>query len=215
MSEETNQEKNDNIEENNIEDTPNKKNKTKRKRKELINDDSDEEEHLKNKNSSKKNKEESKEEENTEYSNNKRQSKYTNNKFSTIDKNNIGSSPFKDNPALQEKLKKIFMNRDKLKFQYMKHDIPDNLKYHSDDSDSSDVSGLKKSKILKKNNSKNWEKNLYNISQDIYQIKEFLKSKEYTHILVKFTNKYKEIQKIENDILELKDEINFIIQEKK
>ena len=152
MSEETNQEKNDNIEENNIEDTPNKKNKTKRKRKELINDDSDEEEHLKNKNSSKKNKEESKEEENTEYSNNTRQSKYTNNKFSTIDKNNIGSSPFKDNPALQEKLKKIFMNRDKLKFQYMKHDIPDNLKYHSDDSDSSDVSGLKKSKILKKNN---------------------------------------------------------------
>ena len=152
MSEKTNQVINDNIEENNFEETPNKKNITKRKRKELINDDSDEEEHLKKKNSSKKNKEESKEEENTEYPNYTRQSKYTNNKFSTIDKNNIGSSPFKDNPALQEKLKKIFMNRDKLKFQYMKHDIPDNLKYHSDDSDSSDVSGLRKSKILKKNN---------------------------------------------------------------
>ena len=42
------------------------------------------------------------------------------------------------------------MNRDKLKFQYTKQDIPDNLKYHSDDSDSSDNSRLRKSKISKK-----------------------------------------------------------------
>ena len=89
-------------------------------------------------------------EENIEIQNNTRNPKNSNNKFNTVDKKNIEKSPIKDNVELQEKLKKIFMNRDKLKFQYTKQDIPDNLKYHSDDSDSSDISGLRKSKISKK-----------------------------------------------------------------
>ena len=87
------------------------------------------------------------------------------------------------------------MNRDKLKFQYTKQDIPDSLKYHSDDSDSSEVSGLRKSKILKKNNiitpdnnSKDYEKedNLSNKkhkSQTIKNINEdSFNHKPYTNI---------------------------------
>ena len=149
MSEEINNDDNDNN--NNNEDSPNKKNITKRKRKELINDDSDEdgEDNQKNNNISQKKDEKSKEEENSD---NTKKPNFVKIKFNTIDKNKAGNSPIKDNPALQEKLKKIFMKRDKLKFQYMKQDIPDSLKYHSDDSDSSDPSGLRKSKILKKNN---------------------------------------------------------------
>ena len=57
-------------------------------------------------------------------------------------------------------LKKIFLNRDKLKFQYTKQDIPDNLKYHSDDSETSEVSGLRKSKISKVNNINDNNQNL-------------------------------------------------------
>ena len=44
------------------------------------------------------------------------------------------------------------MNRDKTKFQYTKQEIPDNLKYHSDDSDSSEFSQIRKSKKLNNNN---------------------------------------------------------------
>ena len=42
------------------------------------------------------------------------------------------------------------MNRDKLKYQYTKQDIPDSLKYNSDDSESSELSGF-----INNNNSKN------------------------------------------------------------
>ena len=56
----------------------------------------------------------------------------------------------KSNTTLQEKLKKIFMNRDKVKFQYAKQDIPDNLKYHSDESETSENEELRKSKASKK-----------------------------------------------------------------
>ena len=103
--------------------------------------------------------EESKEPENEEYLNENIKSKYMCNKFNTIDNNNIGRTSLKNKTSLQEKLKKIFMNRDKLKFQYTKQDIPDNLKYNSDDSESSEISGLRKSKISKKNNSNNTNKN--------------------------------------------------------
>ena len=126
------------------------KNISKRKRRELINSDSDNDD-TKNENNTnlQNNNNEEVKEEQIENINNDRTGKYSNNKFNTLDRN-IGNSPVKDNLALQEKLKKIFMNRDKLKFQYTKQDIPDNLKYHSDDSDSSEVSGLRKSKISKK-----------------------------------------------------------------
>ena len=82
-------------------------------------------------------------------------SKYIVNKFNNMEKNNIDETSIKNNTSIQEKLKKIFMNRDKLKFQYTKHDIPENLKYNSDDSESSDISALRKSKISKKNNFNN------------------------------------------------------------
>ena len=129
---------------------------SKRKRKELINTDSENEndekakenesDNIKFKTSNKKEKKEN-QKENIEYSNNIKKPNYQKNIFNTLDKNNMGNSPNKKNLALQEKLKKIFINRDKLKFQYNKQDIPDNLKYHSDDSDSSEISGLRKSKI--------------------------------------------------------------------
>ena len=57
----------------------------------------------------------------------------------------------KKNSALQEKLKKIFMVREKGKYEYNKQEIPENLKYHSD-SDSSEISELRNSKKLKVNN---------------------------------------------------------------
>ena len=57
----------------------------------------------------------------------------------------------KKNSVLQEKLKKIFMVREKGKFEYNKQEIPENLKYHSD-SDSSEISELRNSKKLKLNN---------------------------------------------------------------
>ena len=87
-------------------------------------------------------------------------------KYKTIEKNQPNNSPFKDNTVLQEKLKKIFLNRDKMKFQYTKQELPENLKYHSDDSDASDSPGLLKSKLLKKENNKEKENNLIvNISE--------------------------------------------------
>ena len=42
------------------------------------------------------------------------------------------------------------MNRDKVKFQYAKQEIPDNLKYHSDESEVSEDDELRKSKASKK-----------------------------------------------------------------
>ena len=79
-------------------------------------------------------------------------------KYKTIEHSKTNKSPFKDNSVLQEKLKKIFLNRDKNKFHYTKQELPENLKYHSDDSDSSESPGLRKSKLLKKENSDNKQK---------------------------------------------------------
>ena len=42
------------------------------------------------------------------------------------------------------------MVREKGKYEYNKQEIPENLKYHSDDSDSSEISELRKSKKLEK-----------------------------------------------------------------
>ena len=156
MDEEFNNFEIEELEQNNNRESPSKQNKfvPTRKRRELINTESDNEENLINKKPLQKiPQEESKEEENEEYLKENIKSKYNGNKFNTINQKNISGTTLKDKSALQEKLKKIFMNRDKLKFQYTKQEIPDNLKYHSDDSESSDISGLRKSKISKKNNS--------------------------------------------------------------
>ena len=144
-----------NIDERNTIDVPNKQSKyiTTRKRKELINTESDNEEDNENNKVSKiRNKnEESKEEERVKGLNDPQ--KYEFNIYNTIDRNQINQSdniPAKNNTALQEKLKKIFMNRDKVKFQYAKQEIPDNLKYHSDESEVSEDDELRKSKASKK-----------------------------------------------------------------
>ena len=133
--------------------SPSKQNKfnSKRKRKELINSDSENEQNENindNNNIRETDKEEVKKNENNEETNNRKAKYENNNKFKTMERNDIISPP-KDNLVLQEKLKKIFMNRDKLKYQYIKQDIPDNLKYNSDDSDSSEFSQLRKSKNKK------------------------------------------------------------------
>ena len=97
--------------------------------------------------------EESKEQENDGYKKENIKNKYRGNKFNTIESNNIGGTTIKNNSSIQEKLRKIFMNRDKLKYQYTKQDIPENLKYNSDDSESSEISGLKNNNISKNKNS--------------------------------------------------------------
>ena len=57
----------------------------------------------------------------------------------------------KKNSILQEKLKNIFKVREKVKYEYNKQEIPENLKYHSD-SDSSELSELKNNKKSTENN---------------------------------------------------------------
>ena len=138
--------------------SPSKQNKftSKRKRKELINSDSENEENKNindNNNMRETDKDQVKDNENNEESNNRKTKYNNNNKFKTLERNDITSPP-KDNLVLQEKLKKIFMNRDKVNYQYIKQDIPDSLKYNSDDSDSSEFSQLRKSK--NKNNIQNF-----------------------------------------------------------
>ena len=141
-----------------------------RKRKQLINKELDEDEEFQNKEKNisipRIQNEELKEKDKTELLNENLKSQYLKNKFNTLESNNIEAISSKDSTAL-DKLKKIFLNRDKLKFQYSKQDIPDNLKYHSDDSETSEVSGLRKSKILKVNNINDNNQNL-----NIYTIRE-------------------------------------------
>ena len=144
-----------------ITESPNMQNKpiSTRKRKRLINQESDEDEDILNNNIplQKIQKEESKEQETIQNRTKNIKSNYKEDKFNTMDINKMGGTTvkIKDNSFLQEKLKKIFLNRDKLKFQYSKQDIPDNLKYHSDDSETSEKSGFRKSKITKANNMNN------------------------------------------------------------
>ena len=64
-----------------------------------------------------------------------------------IKKNNEKKFDIKTNSVLQEKLKKIFKVREKRKFEYNKQEIPENLKYNSESSNSD----IKKEKENKKN----------------------------------------------------------------
>ena len=168
MSEENKQE-NTNINNiNNIdnEENNNQKKSNKRRRKELIECEYEENENIYNNNDFEIiQNTDIKEPYITQTSNNKEKDN-NEKKYKTIEKNQPNNSPFKDNTVLQEKLKKIFLNRDKMKFQYTKQELPENLKYHSDDSDASDSPGLLKSKLLKKENNKEKENNLIvNISE--------------------------------------------------
>ena len=157
MEEEFNNNNIENLDENDNYNSPNKRTKftSTRRRKEFISIDSDKKKNLQAKNlsSQKKSQEESKEDE-TDYSKNNRINLFGNN---AIERSKDGDSPLKDNLTLQEKLKKIFMNRDKLNVQSSIQDIPESLKYNSDDSDDDDISKLRKSNNSKKSNKK--EKN--------------------------------------------------------
>ena len=155
--EEFNSQNLENEEDRNTIDVPNNQAKyiSTRKRKELVNVESDDERNNEN-NCTPKIKiqnEESKEEEKNKCLNENQKQNYEYNKYKTIDRNineQNNNIPAKNKTALQEKLKKIFMNRDKVKFQYAKQDIPDNLKYNSDESEDSENDLLRKSKVSKK-----------------------------------------------------------------
>ena len=164
-----NLEKTDLIQTNNInvENSQNKRS-NKRRRKELIDFDNEEEKNIKDENINELNtdKNEKVKEKNiieikksidVNDSNNS-------NKFKTLDKCQNSHSPFRNNLVLQEKLKKIFLNREKIKFQYTKQEIPDYLKYHSDDSDTSENIELRKNE----NNNKKESNLISNISDKKY-----------------------------------------------
>ena len=65
--------------------------------------------------------------------------------YTTVKKNNEKKFNIKTNTVLQEKLKKIFLCREKRKYEYNKQDLPENLKYHSD-STNSDLEKIEKEK---------------------------------------------------------------------
>ena len=75
---------------------------------------------------------------------------------------------------LQKKLKFIFNEvREKGKYEYNKQEIPENLKYHSDESDSSEVSGMKKSNMSKKADKNNNNDNKDNNDTDSKNINSY------------------------------------------
>ena len=172
MSKENEEDKKSNlIQNNNLEEEINQeKNKgsSKRRRKELIDFDNEEDKNINNENINEINtiqKEELKEKNIIEIKKNIDMNDSCNNKFKTLDKCQNSHSPFRNNLVLQEKLKKIFLNREKIQFQYTKQEIPDYLKYHSDDSDDSENIELRK----KENNNNKKESNLIsNISDKKY-----------------------------------------------
>ena len=106
-----------------------------RKRKtRLDNSDSDEDNEKKNSSSKKENSNENRDSENSDE--NQEIEEIKNNKNEKNDKQ----------IELQKKLKFIVNEvREKGKYEYNKQEIPENLKYHSDESDSSQVSNTKKS----------------------------------------------------------------------
>ena len=62
-------------------------------------------------------------------------------------KNNLENTKKDKQIELQKKLKFIFNEvREKGKYEYNKQEIPDNLKYHSDESESSHMSNVKRPK---------------------------------------------------------------------
>ena len=65
--------------------------------------------------------------------------------YTTVKKKIEKKFNIKTNTVLQEKLKKIFLCREKRKYEYNKQDLPENLKYHRD-STNSDLEKIEKEK---------------------------------------------------------------------
>ena len=108
--------------------------------------------------------------------------------YTTVKKNNEKKFNIKTNSVLQEKLKKIFLGREKRKFEYNKQEIPENLKYHSDSTNSE-----------QEQKEKNKEENISNNNKKISVIK-----KQKSGIAI---NNNKEKEK-ENKSLNLQNDIN-------
>ena len=108
--------------------------------------------------------------------------------YTTVKKNNEKKFNIKTNSVLQEKLKKIFLGREKRKFEYNKQEIPENLKYHSDSTNSD-----------QEQKEKNKEENISNNNKKISVIK-----KQKSGIAI---NNNKEKEK-ENKSLNLQNDIN-------
>ena len=115
----------------------------------------------------------------------------------TTKKNNNFTS--KTNTILQEKLKKIFMVREKGKYEYNKQEIPENLKYHSDDSDSSEISELRKSKKFK-NSINRINTNINNDNQIGSKISVKRQNSGFSKKDVSFNNKKNERERSKNEI---------------
>ena len=180
---------------NDIEENNENKKISKRRRKELIDDENEENEKIKEEFEIIQN-EEIEEKNNLNNLNNKDISKYQ--KYKTLDKEQESCSNLRNNKVLQEKLKKIFLNREKTKLKYTKQEIPDYLKYHSDESDSFESSGLRKSKLLKKENNINLDKNMQQNVSD----KKYLQNKKLLLMeneKIKNDDSKKEIKDLKNE----------------
>ena len=192
-------------ENNNEEENSQKKKSTKRRRKELIDNDNDDKSKEENQIINENTNNEFEIIQNEEIKGNNINEE-NDNKFKTLASGHNTHSPFRNNLLLQEKLKKIFLNREKINLQYTKHELPDHLKYHSDDSDSSDSTRIRKSKMLKREN-KNKENNLISKISNIKNIEIKNNKKEEEN------NKIDEIKinnKNNNDLNEDKNEKNIL-----
>ena len=91
-------------------------------------------------------------------------------------KNNLKNTKNEKQIELQKKLKFIFNEvREKGKYEYNKQEIPENLKYHSDESESSHVSNAKRPKKVDKLSRQNNEldsKHTHNINLNLNQLSE-------------------------------------------
>ena len=165
-------------------DEDSKKTKTRRRTGKKIEENDSEEENPK-KNSQKQNKFS----ENQNYQNSKTQ------KILSVNNNNS-----KKTSELQNKLKKIFAVREMGKYEYNKQEIPEYLKYHSDDSDSSEISGLKKSIISKKEDlqQNNNDVNINNTSRNMPSVKRQTSDKSSDRLSIK-NNKMRKSKETDND----------------
>ena len=100
----------------------------------------------------------------------KNKNKIENNKRKIFTKQKTVPNNDTKTSELQSKLKKIFAVREMGKYEYNKQEIPEYLKYHSDDSESSEISGFKKSimskkedQMLKQNNEINFNNTTRNL----------------------------------------------------
>ena len=215
MSEEK-QEENSNliINSNNNEENSLEKKENKRRRKELIDNDDEEDQNIKEEFEIIQN-EETKEKDDIKISDNKEN--FENNKFNTLSKEDQEKqTKVNNNLILQEKLKKIFLNREKAKLKYTKQEIPDYLKYHSDDSDSFESTGLRKSKLLKRENNiidLNNKNLIVNVSDKKYVTNNKIRLEEAdTKINLEKYSKIKNDKQLEEDTIKINNENNIDLE---